>query len=210
MRPRHVVNHEHRSTGGRCDWGLREPPNGCELSFGQVRDHHLREPPNERKTPSSWRFPRLPPPLSMPPPGPCPRTRHHLPPSDIFGSDGNLQAAAGSSQVVVATRPQGEAGLALNAPFDLWTGTISNYPRRASRPNAAADRDIMGAAAEVLKSPKSARRCRSRSGEQKERFRPGSVWYVRCLMRASSRPMAARTVGLIDPSVRAGQARTMV
>lgn len=46
--------------------------------------------------------------------------------SAIFGNDGNLQAAVGSGQVVVATDPQGEAGLALNAPFDLWTGTTDN------------------------------------------------------------------------------------
>lgn len=46
--------------------------------------------------------------------------------SDIFGSDVNLQAAVGSDQVVVATESEGEAGLALDAPFDLWTGTIDN------------------------------------------------------------------------------------
>lgn len=46
--------------------------------------------------------------------------------NDIFGSDVNLQAAVGSDQVVVAAEAEGEAGLALNAPFDLWIGTIGN------------------------------------------------------------------------------------
>lgn len=46
--------------------------------------------------------------------------------NDIFGTEANLKVAVGADRVVVATDPQGEGGLPLESPFQVWIGTISN------------------------------------------------------------------------------------
>jgi hypothetical protein len=43
---------------------------------------------------------------------------------EVFGSEGNLLVAVGEDRVLVAHDSQGEAGSAIDSPFELWVGTV--------------------------------------------------------------------------------------